>query len=673
MNSLQDSRRQLRVALFNIAILIPVGVIGFMVLEHFTFLEAFWLTIITLGTIGYGDIYARTDVGRLFTIGLILVGLSAFAFGLQATASFFYSPALQALRQRRREQKKIDALSGHYIITGVGELADRTIRFLLQGVQSRQDFQSEQLYQPVDRFLDSILGDDARGHYPRTRAVFRRLFLLFVKQRIRRDKTVLDSLVVITEDPGYADSLRETGIFVVIGDPTNDEALKHAGIERAQAIMVALENDNRTLLTLMTARDINHSLYLTAVATDEEITRKMIRVGANSVIAAYDVASQFLNNATLRPAVYEFFNSVMFNQKSGNETLELHVGEGSLWAGQRLGSLRLRENYNAGVLGLRLETGEFIYVPSDDTILNADQIIIVVAPIQQAHLLQKAGSSPPTGIVHWQRLPMHHVPVSVTNAASSTDELDSAIRNMSHHFVMCGSGRVIKNSISKLDPSRPFVIITNDESYADTLLDRGFRVVYGDPTNEKVLRRAGVDRALAIMIDLSDEADSVLTTLNSRSLSKHVLITAVSNTEAMKLKLQRAGADRVTSPFEIGAQFVTLATLRPAVSDFLQYVVYNRQAGIETTELYMQDNSPWIGKTIEELLLDRLFRAGVIGLRLADGQYTYAPHQSHELRPYEVLIVVTPMVHSDELRLTAHGSSSRPKTLRTPVSNRVKA
>jgi voltage-gated potassium channel len=256
-------------------------------------------------------------------------------------------------------------------------------------------------------------------------------------------------------------------------------------------------------------------------------------------------------------------------------------------------------------------------------------------------------------------------PRESTRPPYSLVEAEKAIEEMSAHFVICGTGRVARNAISKLDPERPFVIVSYDNTFTAELLRRGFRVVHGNPTSEQTLRKARVDHALAIMVSIEDEADRILTILTCRSLSKRLLITATADADHMIPKLHRAGADRVASPFRIGAQFVLLATTRPAVSDFFQYVLYNYQAGIETTELYMQDDSPWIGSKIEDLRLDRLFRAGVIGVRLANGQFLYAPPADYVIREQEVLIVVTPMVHSDELRLTAHGSASkRPHTLR---------
>jgi voltage-gated potassium channel len=245
------------------------------------------------------------------------------------------------------------------------------------------------------------------------------------------------------------------------------------------------------------------------------------------------------------------------------------------------------------------------------------------------------------------------------------DEAEDAVSQMSGHFIVCGTGRVARNAINKLDPARPFALISDNAAYTGELLARGFRVIHGNPTQESVLKKAGIERALAVMVAIDDDASSVLTVLNCRALSKRLLITATAQSDEMIPKLHRAGADRVVGPFQVAAQFVLLATTRPAVSDFLQYVVYNYAAGIETAELYMEQDSPWIGRSIDSLLLDRLFRAGVIGIRQANGKYIYAPSGDYVLKEHEIIIVVTPMEHSDELRITAHASATgRPVSLR---------
>jgi len=668
MDSFQETRRQIRIALIAIAIVIPLGVIGFMALEGMSLLNAVWLTVITLATIGYGDIYAHTDAGRVFTIFLILTGLSAFAFAIQATATFLISPAIRDLRRRRQTQRRIDKLENHYIICGVGELVDKTISYLLERAEIRQAFQREQFYSPIDRILDRIFGDDEKGHFPRLRRIVRGIILSLARGFQSRDESLLDVVVVITQDVTYAERLRGSGLLALEGEPTSDEVLMDAGVERAQAMMVMLNSDTEALLTVLTARNYNPNLYITAAALEEELTQKMIRAGANNVIAPLDVAAQFFNNATLRPAVNDFFDSILFSQRSQYQTTQLQLWDDSPWIGQRLGKLQLRERFEAGVIGLRLEDGSYMYAPGEDYYLKENEIIVTVAPIRYIPALQEAcreGAGSMPRMPNWQRL---HVPIPPRQSSRppySLVEAEKAIQEMSAHFVICGTGRVARNAISKLDPERPFVIVSYDNTYTAELLRRGFRVVHGNPTSEQTLRKARVDHALAIMVSIEDEADRILTVLTCRSLSKRLLITATADADRMIPKLHRAGADRVASPFRIGAQFVLLATTRPAVSDFFQYVLFNYQAGIETTELYMQDDSPWIGSAIADLRLERLFRAGVIGVRLANGHYLYAPPAEHVIREQEVLIVVTPMVHSDELRLTAHGSASkRPHTLR---------
>jgi voltage-gated potassium channel len=292
----------------------------------------------------------------------------------------------------------------------------------------------------------------------------------------------------------------------------------------------------------------------------------------------------------------------------------------------------------------------------------------MIPPVHIPEVMEEATQDADVGsttlLMNWQYLPSQQS-TRTGSKVYTLEEAEEAIEAMSQHFIICGSGPVMQRSTSKLDPDRPFVILSNDDKLVEELLGRGFRVIKGDAAHEEVLLKAGTDRALAIMVTVEDDADAVLTILNSRTLSKKLLITATASSDDMIPKLRRAGADRVISPFRIAAQFVLQATTRPAVSDFMQHVLFNYQTGLETTELYMQDNSPWIGKTIGELLLERLFRAGVIGVRRANGRFIYAPPDSHVIGEHEVLIITTPMVNSDELRLIAHGGESkRPETLR---------
>ncbi|MBI1280265.1 MAG: hypothetical protein GC179_19220 [Anaerolineaceae bacterium] len=632
MNSFLENQRQIRIAIIAVAIIFTIGVAGFMIFEKFSLLDSIWLTVITLATIGYGDIVAHSPAGRIFTILLILFGLGAVAYGLQATAGFFLSPAVRDLRQRRRTQRHIDKLKNHFIICGAGKLVDETVKTL----------------------LESANADSHARHY----------FLNLFHTR----ESLLDIVVIVTPDPTFAVHLRENNLLVVEGDPTDDDVLKRAGVNHAQAMMVMLDDDTESLLTVLTARNLNPELDITAAALDEQLAAKMIRVGANGVIAHYDSAARFLNNATLRPAVSEFFSTILFTHNSAITTIPLDLAEDSPWIGQYLSNLELYQHFEAGVIGIRQSDGNYLYAPDEKSLLHENEVLITVVPVQNVAQLRaacRAPGAPQPRLSNWQRLPLQLKPHLLPDHIYSLEDSEKIVTEMSQHFIICGTGRVARNAVNQLDPSRPFVIISDDELYSDELIERGFRVIQGQPSQDSILRKAGVERALAIMVALDDDATSVLTVLNCRGFSKRLLITATAQTETMIPKLRRAGADRVITHFQVAAQFTLLATTRPAVSDFLQYVVYNYHAQIETTELYMQDDSPWIGSTIADLDLTR-FKAGVIGVRKADGHYHYAPTSQFILKQNDVLIVVTPMMYADELRTLAHGSiTRRPTSLRT--------
>jgi voltage-gated potassium channel len=431
-------------------------------------------------------------------------------------------------------------------------------------------------------------------------------------------------------------------------------------------MMVMLESDTETLLTVLTARSRNRDIYITATAHDD-LTVKIDKVGANNVLAPFDLAGQFLNNATLRPAVNMFFTSILFHQDAREQIVQLFIWEESAWVGSRLDSLQLRNRFATGVLGLRLTSGGYLYVPGGDHVLQPGEVILAVTPGALISALQQEcyrGLNLESHSMHLERLPTRQR-FQTGDKRYSLLEAEGAIKDLSQHFVICGDGPTLRNALGHLNPDRPFVFVSNNNALTSEMLKRGFRVVHGDPTQEDTLSRAGVGRALATMVSMEDNADQVLTVLNCRIMSDTLLITATANSDEMIPKLHRAGADRVISPFRIAAQFILLATTRPAVSDFMQYVLFNYEAGIETTELYMQDNSPWIGQTIEELQLRERYRAGVTGVRLANGRFLYAPRGSHKIAENEVLLVTTPMEHSDELRVIAHGSETkRPTTLR---------
>ncbi len=667
---MNDVRRQFRAATILILIIVPIGIAGYMIFEERTLFESIYLTIITLTTIGYGDVVPSTEIGRVFTLGLVFAGLGALAFFLSSSFALLFSAEAMARRRNIRIKQKIDQLNSHYIICGTGEMVDKTIGYVLHGAQIRLKQHQDAYLRPIESLTIRVLGKSKHGRFAGLRKLVRRSFILYHNYFVEHT-TLLDLIVVITVDPEYAERLRSAGILVIDGDPTDDDSLLAAGIARAKAIMVMLNQDTESLLTVLTARNLNPRLYITAAAVEEELKPKMIKAGANIVLAPYEVAAQFLNSATLRPAVNDFFNSILFDQETHHQITQLELEQDSPWIGKRISDLNLQEKYNAGVIGIRLETGSFVHAPGGSRILCEDEILLSVAPGQM--ILELQNECRPTGrnemrFATFQRL-VQSRNIKSLDKTMNLAECEATIEGLSKHFVICGNDHIIQSAVRFLDPSRPFVLLTNDQPLAQKWLQRGFRVIHGNPTREDVLKKAGVERAQALMISIEDKAAAVLTVLSARSISKSLLISVTAPTDDMIAKLKRSGADRVVSPFHVAAQFVLLSTTRPDIADFLQHVLYNEITGLETAELYMEDDSPWIGSTIRALALSMRFRAGVIGIRQSDGtSFEHAPPLDYVIQPHEVLIIITPMQYFDEMRSNATGhKDKRPATLRLQV------
>lgn len=667
---LNDVRRQFRAAAMLIFIVVPIGIAGFALIEGMSIFDAVYVTIITLTTIGYGDLTPKTQLGRLFTLGLVGVGMSALLFFLSSSFALLFSAEAMTRRRLFRTRNQIGKLNSHYIICGTGEMVDKTIGYVLRGAEIRRSQHRESVYRPIESLLNRLFGPAERGRFRVLRRLAQRVFVFYHNNFVDHN-TLLDLLVVVTDDAEYAERLRKAGILVIDGDPTDDDDLLSAGVARARAIMVMLNQDTESLLTVLTARNLNPRLNITAAAVEEELKLKMVKAGANVVLAPYEVAAQFLNSATLRPAVNDFFSSILFEQDHHHQITQLELEDDSPWIGQRINELALRKKFNAGILGIRLESGDFVHAPGGRRILQEDEILLAVAPGPMIPNIQRECRPQvldETRFASYQRLIQARESKTLEETYSLA-ESEAAIESMAKHFVICGNDHIIQSAVRFLDPARPFVLISNDEAVSERWLARGFRVIHGDPAKEITLKKAGIERAQAIMISVQDKASAVLTVLSARTISKSLLIAVTATTDDMIEKLKRSGADRVVSPFHVAAQFVLLSTTRPEIADFLQHVLYNVITGLETAELYMEDDSPWIGRTIQALALPMRYRAGVIGIRRANRrEFIYAPPPEHQIQAHEVLIVITPMEYFDEMRANASGhEDKRPATLRLEV------
>ena len=319
-------------ALSVLGTLVVVGTFGYHMLEEMTLLDALYMTVITLSTVGFGEVQPLSPLGRLFTIGLILFGVGTVAWAASSMVEVFFSEQLRHTFWRHRVERMIDQLSNHYIICGYGRMG-------------------RQIGAELTR----------RG-------------LAFVA--IERNVDVVETL-------------RTHNILHIEGDATSDQTLLAAGVGRAQGLATALTGDADNALVVISAKGLNPKIQVVPRASNGETEEKLLRAGADRVVTPYTIGGQRMALGLLQPAVNEFLNSVVFDTEKHTELGELEVRATSVFVGKTLRDSRLRERWGAVVVAIKKMEGDLILSPGADTLLHGGDRIILVANAQSLRELQQ--------------------------------------------------------------------------------------------------------------------------------------------------------------------------------------------------------------------------------------------------------------------------------------------
>jgi voltage-gated potassium channel len=264
-------------------ILVGIGVAGFRLLEGFSLVDALYMTVITITTVGFGEVRTLSPTGRLFTIALILGGGGIAAYTLTSGMEYLVSGQWYASWLKRRERKMLDALEGHIIVCGFGRVG----RFVAQ------DLQAEKI-----------------------------------------------PFVILEKDPERVDLTRRFGYLALQGNAANEALLEQAGIRRARGLVAAVDSDAENVYIALTARGLNPRLYIIARANFEESESKLLRAGADRVLLPYRISGKRMVTMLLRPEVADFLDEVAF--AGGVELLleQIKVGGKSALRGLTLAEVR---------------------------------------------------------------------------------------------------------------------------------------------------------------------------------------------------------------------------------------------------------------------------------------------------------------------------------------------
>ena len=311
---------------------VAFGAVGYQLIEGWSFLDALYMTVITVGSVGFMEVHPLSAAGRVFTMALIVVGLGAVAYGLGTITAFWVEGDLSHLWEKRRMDRQIAQLRDHIIVCGGGETGRHVVRELLH---SRSAF------------------------------------------------------VCVEIDPAQEAALRrlDEGILYIIGDATNSDVLRSARVATARGLVACMPFDKDNLFALLSARELNRTMRIVSRAVLEDAGPKLLKAGADAVVSVPTIGALRLASEMLRPHVVNVLD-VMLREPGATRVQEVTVGAAA--AGQALAALKLQERAGVVVFALReAATLRHVFNPPPERSLRAGDVLIACADPDQVKLVQR--------------------------------------------------------------------------------------------------------------------------------------------------------------------------------------------------------------------------------------------------------------------------------------------
>jgi voltage-gated potassium channel len=307
-----------------ILLVLAAGTTGFVVIERYPVFDAFYMTLTTMATVGYGEIHPLSQPGRIFNSFLIFFGVSVMFLAIGSMTQILIELELGEFFDKRRIKRMIDKMQNHFIICGFGRVG--------RGA-------AEELAQAGVPF------------------------------------------VVIDRDEGRVESAIKAGMSALMADSTRDETLRAAGVTRARGLVAALGTDADNLFVILSAKTLNPLLNLAARVAEEEAEQKLLRAGADAVFAPYSITGHRLVQALLRPHVFQFLDFTTKGLGLDVAIEQVRVAEHSEVVSKSLGQLQVRRDLGVVVLAIRKADSRMEFnPPADAEIQGGDYLIVMGEP-----------------------------------------------------------------------------------------------------------------------------------------------------------------------------------------------------------------------------------------------------------------------------------------------------
>ena len=325
------SRLQWRIALIIASIVLPlaIGIAGFIWIENYPFLDAVYMSVITVATVGYAEIRPLTAVGRIFNMVLIMFGVSMLLLAVGIMTQTIIELEFNRYFARRRTKRMIEDLTNHFIVCGFGRVG--------------------------------------RG----------------AAEELRRAGV---PYIVLEKTEDKVERAMRKGVLAALGDATLDINLREVGIDRAAGLIAALSSDADNLYLVLSAKTLNPKLKISSRVIEEEAEPKMRRAGADTVLAPYTITGSRLAQGILRPHVVQFLDFATIGLDVGIE--QVRVADNSEYISKSLRQMALRKEVGVIVLAIKRANGEMIFNPDAEAELSGGDYLIAMGGAKELHKLE---------------------------------------------------------------------------------------------------------------------------------------------------------------------------------------------------------------------------------------------------------------------------------------------
>lgn len=317
--------KKFRFAIILSAGTISLGTLGYYFFEGMTFFDAFYMTIITVSTVGFSEIKPLTTVGRTITLIVIVMGISVGGYTIGMIARSFLEGELRIFFGRKKLEKRIAALANHFIICGYGR---------------------------IGRIISAELADD---QIP---------------------------FVVIEKDAAAIEQLQKNRYLWIQMDATSEEALLEAGIRRAKGLVTALPSDANNVFITLTAKGLQPDIFILSRASDHNNEDKLKRAGATRVVSPYLIGGRRMAQVLKRPTVVDFIDIAMMERHLGLMMEEATIGPQSDLIGKNILDSNLRKDFGVIVVAIKKVSGEMIFNPMPGETLEGGDVIVVLGKME---------------------------------------------------------------------------------------------------------------------------------------------------------------------------------------------------------------------------------------------------------------------------------------------------